>query len=285
LSEFSHKHLCFTYDDVAEVIRKGVQMMQRSYLSISAKTIALAVSFLSGSSIVCLATTIPASTAIPVRFTQTVDSAKAKSGDTVTAQTIQSVVLPDGTSLSRGALLIGHVVDAHPYVFDSAQYAKQAPSVLAIHFDRAVDKGSTIPLSVAVRALADKVASDKASSPTYGIDDNVGTMIQVGGDQYTPGSRVAFSPGRDAVAYVRQDGVHARLIANEYVHNGAVLHCDGTSTEQSIGIFSANACGFFGYNSIYMESNGSTNDGIVKLESHHDTVKIYAGSTALLETL
>jgi hypothetical protein len=75
-------------------------------------------------------------------------------------------------------------------------------------------------------------------------------MIQVGGDQYTPGGRVAFSPERDAVAYVRQDGVHARLIANEYVHNGVMLQCGATSTEQSIGIFSASACGFFGYNSI-----------------------------------
>jgi len=110
-------------------------------------------------------------------------------------------------------------------------------------------------------------------------------MIQVGGDQYTPGSRVAFSPERDAVAYVRQDGVHARLIANEYVHNGVMLQCGATSTEQSIGIFSASACGFFGYNSIYMESNGSANGGTFKLDSQHDTVKIYAGSTALLETL
>jgi hypothetical protein len=259
-------------------------MMGHGHLSVFATTMVFAAGLLSQHSL-CAAATIPESTAIPVRFTHTVDAAHAKSGDVVTAQTLQSVVLPGGGSLARGALVIGHVVEVHPYVEERTPYTKPAPSVLAIHFDRAVDKGVSIPLNVSLRALADKVASDKASSPAYGFDDNVGTMLLVGGDHYTPGSRIGFSPDQDAVLSIRRDGVYARLIANDYVHGGVALHCDGTSTQQPVGIFSANACGYFGYNTVYLETNGSTNGGTFRLDSGHDMVKIYAGSTALLETL
>jgi hypothetical protein len=148
-----------------------------------------------------------------------------------------------------------------------------------------VEGGKNIPLNAAVRAMADKLASDKASRPTYGFDDNVGTMVLVGGSSYTPGSRVVLSPGRDVVSVVRKDGVHARLMPNDYVRDGVAIHCDGTSTEQAVGIFSADACGYFGYSAIHLESNGSTDGGTFQLESGQDTVMLYAGSTALLQAL
>jgi hypothetical protein len=258
--------------------------MRRNYLSVSARTIMLAVGLLSLHSL-CTAATLPASAAIPVRITHTIDASHAKSGDIVTAQTLQPVVLPDGSSLARGTMVIGHVVEVHPYVETRTPYGKPLPSVLAIHFDRAVDKGVSIPLSVSIRALADKVVSEKSSSPAYGIDDNVGTMLLVGGDHYTPGSRAGLSPDQNAVLSIRKDGVYARLIANNYVHGDVALHCDGTSTQQPVGFFSASACGIFGYDAIYLETNGSTNGGTFRLDSSHETVKIYAGSTALLETL
>jgi len=262
--------------------KKG-RLMRRNPLSFSVKTLVLAIG-LSIVSSLCTAATIPASTAIPVRFTHTVDAAKAKSGDVVKAQTLQPIVLPDGSSLARGTLVIGHVVEVHPYVEDRTPYGKSSLSVLAIHFDRAVDKTVSIPLNVSMRALADRVASDKASSPVYGLDDNVGTMQLVGGDHYTPGSRVGFSPDHSAVLSIQKDGVYAHLIANDYVHGDVVFHCDGTSTQQPVGIFSANACGYFGYDAIYLEANGSIDSGTFRLDSGRDTVKIYAGSTALLET-
>jgi hypothetical protein len=48
---------------------------------------------------------LPQSTAIPVRFEHSVDTNKAKVGDTVTAKTIQVVVLPDGRSIAKGSML------------------------------------------------------------------------------------------------------------------------------------------------------------------------------------
>ena len=115
------------------------------------------------------AATIPASTAIPVRFTLTVDSAHAKAGDIVTAQTIQEISLPDRTKIASGAQVIGHVVDARPYAFDPTPYVKQTPSVLAIHFDRIVDHGVNTPLTASLRAMADPTRSDDASWPTHAM--------------------------------------------------------------------------------------------------------------------
>jgi len=257
--------------------------MKRVKLAIPSRSLTLAVGLAIGCS--GIGAMVPAPTTVPVRFTQTLDAAKAKAGDVVTAQTLQAVILPSGSSLVRGSLVIGHVVEVHPYVEDRTPYGKPSPSVLAIHFDRAVDKGVSIPLSVYIRAFADKAASDKASSPAYGFDDNVGTILLVGGDHYAPGSRVGLSPDQDTVLSIRKDGVYARLISNDYVHGDVALHCDETSTQQPVGIFSANACGYFGYSAIYLETNGRTDGGTFRLNSNHDTVKIYAGSTALLETL
>src|ERR1700733_4984585 len=60
----------------------------------------------------CPALTIPADTAIPVVFTKTVNAAKAKAGDPITAKTIQAVRLPDGENIPKGSRLTGHIVQA-----------------------------------------------------------------------------------------------------------------------------------------------------------------------------
>ena len=72
---------------------------------------------------------------------------------------------------------------------------------------------------------------------------------------------------------------------NEDVRYGVLLHCEGTDTEQSVAIFSASACVVFGYDFITLTRNGSGSDGTFRLESLHNTVKIYARSTALVQVL
>ena len=52
---------------------------------------------------------LPAQTAIPVRFSHTESSAKAKPGDVITAKTMQVVLLPNGQLLPKGSWVIGHV--------------------------------------------------------------------------------------------------------------------------------------------------------------------------------
>jgi hypothetical protein len=159
----------------------------------------------------------------------------------------------------------------------------QQPSYLSIHFDKIVMKGSEMPLNVSVRALASTIDSDDARTP-HGIDesDHLGTIVQIGGDQFSPIGKDLLTPDGDVVGYIRKHGVFARSISNEYVDEYASFRCDGTIREQSVANFSPSACGLYGFDSTYMAENGRRG-GSFRLESRHHTVKLYTGSTALFE--
>ena len=76
----------------------------------------------------------------------------------------------------------------------------------------------------------------------------------------------------------RVHGVYARLIANDYVGSGVILHCYASDTEQSVAIFSASACGLFGFDSVYLAVNGNESGGTFRLESRHGSVMIAPGA-------
>jgi hypothetical protein len=230
------------------------------------------------------AETIPPSTAIPVIFTQTLEAGKAGPGAAVIAKTTETVYLPGGQVLPRGTTLIGHVVESAPFRFNPAPYAVQTPSTLSVHFDRIAEGGSTIPLSLEVRAISGPVAAHEANILHYRDEtDTTGTRILIGGSEFSPLQREVRSPDDDIVGYNRAQGVFARLLASDYVAGDSTLHCNATSTEQSVGIFSANACGVYGLDEASMPENGSSGKGAFVLESRHETVKLYAGSAALLQ--
>ena len=216
------------------------------------------------------AATLPGETAIPVIFTHTVDSGKAKVGDAVTAKTMQVVLLPNGNQLAKGARVTGHVVEARPFKFDETPYAAQQPSYLSIQIDHVANE----PVTTSLRALATALAVGEALTP-QGTDesDSLGTMVLVGGAHYSPiAKRVTDGPDDDIVGYNKRQGVFARLLPG-----GA--GCEGTQTEQSVAIFSPAACRLYGFVGEYL----SAKDGSFRLESTHRTVTIRAGSAALLQ--
>jgi hypothetical protein len=99
-------------------------------------------------------------------------------------------------------------------------------------------------------------------------------MQLVGGGHYSPvGKRVTAGPEDDIVGYNKKQGVFARLLAGG-------SGCEATQTEQSVAIFSPDACGLYGFVSYRLSANG---DGIFRLESTHHTITLYAGSAALLQ--
>jgi hypothetical protein len=232
----------------------------------------------------CSALTIPTDTAIPVVFTKTVSAAKAKTGDPITAKTIQAVRLPDGENIPKGSRLTGHIVQATPFHFDETPYAKQKPSVLAVHFDRIAVNGTETPVNLTVRALANHNDAEDATF-AHNIDesDHVGTMVLVGGAHFSPLSKEVLSSGdEDIVGYNRNGGVFAHLLPGVYQGRGAGFQCGGTSTEQSVAIFSPNACGLYGFanTSLFGTDESST----FRLASARHTVTLYAGSAALLQS-
>ena len=108
---------------------------------------------------------LPPSTAVPVSFVHSVDAKKAKVGDTVTAKTMQAILLPGGASIDKGTMVVGHVVAVQPFHFDPTPYAHQAPSLISIHFDKLQKGDSVIPVNMSVRAIASAIDSRDAAYP------------------------------------------------------------------------------------------------------------------------
>ena len=229
------------------------------------------------------AVTLPAQTTLPIAFTHTVDAAKARNGDVVTAKTMQAIILPGGETLPKNTVIEGHVVGAKAFNFDETPYAKQQASELSIQFDKVVDHGTATPIVVSVRAIANAVEAWNAEKP-HGTDesDSVGTMELIGGGHYSPiSNKVYSSDDEDIIGYNKKHGVFARLLPADYAGKQGEFSCEGTQSEQAVGIFSPEACGAYGYSSVSI-SNGPT-EGSFRLASTHSTVKLYSGSAALIE--
>ncbi|HEY1500050.1 MAG TPA: hypothetical protein VGF88_10770 [Acidobacteriaceae bacterium] len=234
---------------------------------------------------------LPPSTAVPVVFTTSVAAGQARPGDPVRAKTIEAIVLPNGRVLPTGSSLTGHVVASTPFHFNVTPYAVQQPSILSVQFDTIAEAGAAFPITLALRALAGPVASHEAEIPHNQDEiDWSNTRVLIGGDSTSPLEKTLLSPDGATVGYNRQQGVFARLLTADSVNSSADLRCDGTTTEQAIGIFSPEACGIYGLNAVSLAGNGNSNDdtrgdGVFVLESRRQPVKLYAGTTALLEVI
>jgi hypothetical protein len=238
----------------------------------------------SAGTVPALSQSLPQSTAIPVRFDQSIDSKKAKVGDTVTAKTMQVIVLPGGETIAKGSVIIGHIVAAEAFHFDPMPYAHQKPSQLSIHFDKLQNGNKAISVSLSVRAIASTLDSDEATRPHY-LDetDRVGTITLIGGTEFTPLDKMIQADGGDAIGYNRKNGVFARLTSSGYSGSGSSFHCGGTENEQSVAIYSPDACGVYGFAGDYLAGNGQDGSGTFTLAVLGRSEKLYAGSTALLQ--
>jgi hypothetical protein len=225
--------------------------------------------------------TLAPQTTIPIVFTKSVDANHAHTGDPVTAKTSQAIALANGRLLPAGSAVIGHVTAETPFVFDRTPYAKQKQSSLEIQFDTIDDHGNKIPLSVYVRAIADPLSSSDATTPKSTDLDPLSTTTQIGGDLVTPSQTEVRSQDDDVVGYKRHGDIYAHLIASR---GNSPDGCDASDTEQSMGIFSASACGAYGFvDTTFVRSGRTGATSTLLLESRRRALKIYSKSNALLE--
>jgi hypothetical protein len=219
---------------------------------------------------------IPAQTALPVEFANTISTQNSHPGETVMAKTMQVIALSNGTVIPKGTRVVGHVVAVQPFQFDATPYAHQKPSFLSIHFDKLEQGDSTVPVNLSVRAIANAIDSRDARYPHSNDDtDHVGMMTLIGGTSFSPLEKTIKTEDGDVIGYNRKDGVFARLISSG--------NCGGTDTEQSISIFSPDACGAYGFGGDYLAASGQDGTGTFTLSLRGHSVKLYAGSTALLQ--
>jgi hypothetical protein len=221
---------------------------------------------------------LAASTTLPITFMRSIDARHAKPGDAIEAETFQVVRLSSGAVIPSGTRVSGHVVEAAGFTFNKTPYAKQAASRLSIHFDNIQDGSSSIPLNVTVRAIADSLSSINAYAPVSNDLDSRSTRTLVGGDQLHASQTGVENMDGDVVAYNRREGVFAHLISNR--------QCDGGSVEVSMGIYSASACGVYGFAGMRaVEMGSAAQPSTMTLVSEHRSVEVPKHSTALLEVL
>jgi len=230
------------------------------------------------------AQTLAVGTAIPVVLTRTLEAGRVKAGDPVKAKTMQVVMLPGGRVIAAGAEVAGHVVESSGFHFDATAYTTQKASVLALHFDTIAVRGTKIAVSLGARAVAGAVASHEAAMlRSRDETDTTGTRVLVGGAEFSPWEGVVTAPSGAAEGYNRSEGVFARLIAAANVSPESSASCEGTESEQAVGIFSADVCGVYGLPGVMLTKSGAAEGGTFGLESRQQSVALHAGSTALLQ--
>jgi hypothetical protein len=224
------------------------------------------------------AVSLNAPTTLPIVFTHSISAKRSHAGDVILAKTTQVVHVGEGETIPAGAKIVGHVVAADPFVYDHTPYTRQKESVLSVHFDSIQVGRQAIPLNVTVRAMADPISSAHARTPlSYDLDPS-GTMTQIGGDRLIRGQAEVVNADEDVVEYSKHDGVYAHLIASGT--------CDGGSAEVSVGIYSASACGLYGFAQTSAAEVGTASQpSTLTLVSTHLSPKIWKDSTALLEVL
>lgn len=222
--------------------------------------------------------------AIPVVLDRGLDASRAKTGDVFRAHTMQPVTLCSGEIAPANSLIEGHVVAARGFHFDDRPYAQQQASWLSVQFDAITFKGVRHALNAQVRAIASAIETRDAQRVQYRDEfDQIGQTVLVGGSHFSTNDARIYSPMGDIVGYHRAGGVFACLLA--VGGEKASLPCKANAQEQSVAVFSPDACGAYGFEDEYLADNSASDNGVIRLESVRKSVLVRGGSSFLLEAI
>jgi hypothetical protein len=228
-----------------------------------------------------LAQELPAGTLLPIALRTGIDSAKAKAGQAISGMLGQDVILASGTRLNRGSVASGHIVEVIQATGGSA-----ARVVLA--FDRLQAQRHIVPLTVGLRALASANEVFEAELPTNVVDD-YGSSVrdwntrQVGGQGVYRGAGTLVS-GPDVVGRASWVG-EVYAVPRARPHSRCTADPIDDSREQSLWVFSSDACGPYGFEQLTIQHAGRTAPVGEIVLTAPGRLKIRAGSGWLLTVL
>ena len=221
-------------------------------------------------------TQLPSGIIVPISLDTGLNAAKVRPGQEIRATVMQDV---PGTAIRRRAHVLGHVV--------RASTAANGRPQLEICFDSVRAHGTMVPFKANLRALASLLEVEEAQVPedmsSRGLTPETWTTQQIGGDQfYRGGGPVAA--GAVTVGQVTPWGALALPLAQPGMPCHGVV---GPSTQpQAMWLFSADACGVYGYPNIRIEHAGRTNPvGEIVLSSTSGKLKLGDGTALLLRIL
>jgi hypothetical protein len=219
---------------------------------------------------------LPAGTVLPILL-PSISSKNAKTGDKIKAKLAQDVRLPDGSAIHGGTKVLGEVVAV-------TNGSAGQGATLTIKFDALLRHGKSTNIRTHLRAMASMMEVAEAQMPTSGPGESDVydwlTTRQVGGDSVY-GKQGPVVGKSQTVGESTYQGVFVRLLASSdgRCRGGGV----GDDRPQAVWVFSADACGLYGFGDLQIRNAGRTEPlGEIILESKRGPVKIREGSAALL---
>jgi len=223
---------------------------------------------------------IPVGTTVPISLEHELSSKALAKGQRIESRLMQEVDLLGGEKIPAGAKLHGMILAVDP--------AEKGASI-TFRFDSLESRHNTIPIVVALRAMATLRAVQAAQAPyelaTSGTPAEWATTLQIGGDRrYGSGGKVTNRRGRTVGKALADGGVLARL------EDAPGSPCAGwpnsASPVQAVWVFSAAACGLYDLNDIQLAHAGNSEPlGEITLTKQEGEIKIMKSSALLLRVV
>jgi len=219
---------------------------------------------------------VPTGTILPVQLNSSLNSKKSKPGQVITARVMQDVPLPSGGKIRAGSKAVGHIIDV-------AEASNGSGAKLSLQFDRLAVSNRALPITTDLRALASMMDVEDAQVPQIGPDrgtsEDAWTTTQIGGDvDYHDGP---VTKGLQVVGMPTHDGVLVRLASKPGTKCRGDL--SGSDLPQAFWLFSADACGTYGFRDLTIQHAGRSNPvGQITLTSEKDNFDVRSGSGLLL---
>jgi hypothetical protein len=158
---------------------------------------------------------------IPVLLARSIDSKKLKAGDEVDAKTAAILHLTDGSVISRGAKVVGHVTQA------KARSSGDAESALGIVFDKIdLPEGKDLSITAVIQAVA--------PNPYAGVDSGGGISYS-GLNEMTEKSAMSQST-QPSVPLLNEQSVGILGIKNLRLGADGVLTSDQKTVKLDSGV-------------------------------------------------
>ena len=216
---------------------------------------------------------LPAGTLLPVTLYRGIGAGKLRVGQIIPMRLMQSV---PGTGIHRGAKVLATVVGAGTLADGEVR--------LALRFEAIKSHGQEIPIRASLRALASPLEVQEARIPeemsSRGLTPENWDTRQIGGDQVYRGGGPVTEDGYEV-------GKPAAYGAVDVPRPSAGMKCRGAADAghpQAMWLFSANACGVYGYPHLVIRRAGRTS-GTVVLASKRGKLNLGGGSALLLRVL
>jgi len=223
---------------------------------------------------------IPPGYILPAQLDRTLSVEDARVGDAIKVRIMQEVPLPNREKIAFRSVVKGSVLKV-------ARDEDEKGLELTVRFDVVSHRGQNVSVATSLRAIASYIAVRDAQKPVGAYDEALprwANTVQIGGDiRYGDGSSVR-NRWNETVGKAVLGGVLVHAKGNPAVG------CEGPSgvdeRSQALWLFSADACGVYGFKDVQLVHNGQSEPvGEITLHFKKANTKLRAGTGMLLSVV